>query len=81
MWREGGCGGTGTSSHTLGNVGDPFPAIPVAGGGGVTAGRTWGSPSLPRGGGWFLGTHRCLWRWLLDTHLSRHCLEIPVAPD
>lgn len=37
-------GGTGTSSHTLGNVGDPFPAIPVAGGGG---GHCWAHLGLP----------------------------------
>lgn len=54
---------------------DPFPAIPMVGG------SLLGAPSLPRGGGWFLGSHRCLWRWLLDTHLSKHCLELPLTLD
>lgn len=73
--------GQGHLPTPLGMWVTPSPQFLWQGAGGVTAGRTWGSPSLPRGGGWFLGTHRCLWRWLLDTHLSRHCLEIPVAPD
>lgn len=52
-------------------LGDPLPAIPVGGG------RSLLAPSLPRGGGWFLGTHR----WIVEVALGHPPLQaLPGTP-